>query len=125
MNISSSKKFGILFFIFFLIIGLWPLLSSTEIRIWSVVIALVFLLISLIKPLLLEPLNRLWIKFGELLGGFVAPIVMSIVYFLLLTPISILVRIFKKDLLNLNFSKNKNTYWSKREKNVGPMNKQY
>ena len=125
MNISSNKKFGILFFVFFLIIGLWPLLSSTEIRIWSVVIALVFLLISLIKPLLLEPLNRLWIKFGELLGGFVAPIVMSIVYFLLLTPISILVRIFKKDLLNLNFSKNKNTYWSKREKNVGPMNKQY
>ena len=125
MNISSSKKFGILFFIVFLIVGLWPLLNSNEIRVWSIILAIIFLLTSLIKPSWLEPLNKLWIKFGELLGRFIAPIVMSIVFFLVLTPVSILVRIFKRDLLNLKFLKNKSTYWFKREKNVGPMNKQY
>lgn len=125
MKISSEKKFGFLFFIIFLIISLWPLLTSNSIRLWSLIIATIFLIISYAKPLLLKPLNEKWIKFGEILGHFISPVIMFIIFFLILTPLSLIVRIFKKDLLNINFLKKKNSYWIKREKNLGSMDKQY
>ena len=123
--ISQSKKFGILFFVVFLIIGFWPLLSFEKIRIWSLFIALFFLLASIFKPSILEPLNKLWIKLGELLGRFIAPIIMSLIFFVILTPISILIKIFQKDILKLKLSKKDDSYWSKRQKNIGSMDKQY
>ena len=125
MKSSSDKSFGILFFIVFLIIGLWPLFFSEKIRLWSLVISISFLLIHFIKPSILATLNKIWIKIGYLLGKLIAPIVMALIFFTLVTPISFLVRCFKKDLLNLSFSKRDVSYWKKREKKIESMDKQY
>lgn len=125
MKSSSDKSFGILFFIVFLIIGLWPLFFSEKIRLWSLVISISFLLIAFIKPSILATLNKIWIKIGYLLGKLIAPIVMALIFFTLVTPISFLVRCFKKDLLNLSFSKRDVSYWKKREKKIESMDKQY
>ena len=124
MKSSSDKSFGILFFIVFLIIGLWPLFFSEKIRLWSLVISISFLLIAFIKPSILATLNKIWIKIGYLLGKLIAPIVMALIFFTLVTPISFLVRCFKKDLLNLSFSKRDVSYWKKREKKIESMDKQ-
>ncbi len=124
MRNSSNKSFGILFFIVFLIIGLWPLYHSNPIRLWSVIVAVIFLILGLSNSRILSPFNKVWVKFGELLGKIIAPIVMFIVFFVILTPLSLLVRIFKKDLLKLKYSKEK-SYWVKREKNIGSMKKQF
>ena len=121
---STNRSFGIVFSIFLLIVGLWPLLNENNPRVWALVISLIFLILGLFNSKLLGPLNRLWIKFGELLGRIISPIVMGIVYFFVVTPIGLVMRLFKKDLLNLKFSK-KNTYWIKREKNIGPMKRQF
>ena len=125
MKYSSDKSFGILFFIVFLIIGLWPLFFSEKIRLWSLIVSISFLLIAFIKPSVLSPLNKIWIKIGHLLGKLIAPIVMALIFFTLVTPISFLVRCFKKDLLNLSFSKQDVSYWKKREKKIESMDKQY
>lgn len=125
MKSSSDKSFGILFFIVFLIIGLWPLFFSEKIRLWSLVISISFLLIAFIKPSILATLNKIWIKIGYLLGKLIAPIVMALIFFTLVTPISFLVRCFKKDLLNLSFSKRDVSYWKKREKKIESMDKQF
>jgi len=125
MNIKKKNNitFGILFFIFFLIIGLYPLISSGTIRIWSITVSLVFLIITIIKPNLFTSLNKLWIKFGILLGKIISPIVMGLVFFLVVTPIGILVRIFKKDVMGLK--RGANTYWINREDKVQSMKKQF
>ena len=125
MKYSSDKSFGILFFIVFLIIGLWPLFFSEKIRLWSLIVSVSFLLIAFIKPSVLSPLNKIWIKIGHLLGKLIAPIVMALIFFTLVTPISFLVRCFKKDLLNLSFSKQDVSYWKKKEKKIESMDKQY
>ena len=122
---SSNRSFGIVFFIVFLTIGLWPFLSSGELRIWSIVISFIFLILGLLKSKILTPLNKLWGKFGELLGKIIAPIVMAAVYFLVLTPVSLLTKILGKDLLKIKFSNKTNSYWIKREKDLGPMDKQF
>ena len=125
MKKSSEKSFGILFGLIFLIISFWPLLSSANIRLWSLIFATIFFIIAFIKPIILVPLNRAWIKFGEILGMIIAPAVMALVYFLILTPVSLVVRVSGKDLLGLKFSKKKLTYWIKREKNQNTMKKQF
>ena len=116
MKNSSNKSFGILFFIVFLIIGLWPLYHSNPIRLWSVIVAVIFLILGLSNSRILSPFNKAWIKFGELLGKIIAPIAMFVVFFV--------IRIFKKDLLKVKYSKEK-SYWIKREKNIGSMKKQF
>ncbi len=121
---TSNKSFGILFFIVFLIIGLWPILSSNDVRLWSLAISVIFLILGLINSSILEPFKNSWIKLGELLGKIIAPIVMGLVFFTVLTPISFILRIFGKDLLKIKYLKDK-TYWIKREKNVGSMKKQF
>ena len=121
---TSNKSFGILFFIVFLIIGFWPIFTSNEIRSWSLIISVIFLILGLINSSILEPLKNAWIKLGELLGKIIAPIVMGLVFFTVLTPISFILRLFGKDLLKIKYSKD-NTYWIKREKNVGSMKKQF
>ena len=123
-EINSNKSFGILFFIVFLIVGFWPLLKSGDIRIWALISSFIFLILGLINSRLLTPLNRSWMKLGELLGKIVPPIVMAAIFFLVLTPMSFLVRIFGKDLLNLK-STNEITYWIKRDKNIGSMKRQF
>ena len=123
-KIGSDRSFGVVFSIFLLIVGLWPLMSSNSPRLWALIVALVFLILGLLNSKLLTPLNKLWIKFGEFLGKIISPIVMGIVYFFVVTPIGIFMRLIKKDLLKLKFSKN-SSYWIKRKKNIGPMKKQF
>jgi hypothetical protein len=127
-NLISIKRkdnitFGILFFILFLIIGLYPLKSEGLIRIWSVVLSLVFLIITIIRPNLFTFINKLWIQFGILLGKIISPIVMGLVFFFVVTPIGILVRIFKKDVMGLK--RGANTYWINREDKLQSMKKQF
>ena len=110
IKISSNRSFGIVFFIVFLLIALYPLLKDNDLRIWSLVISFIFLIIVLIKSKILTPLNRLWFKFGLLLGKFISPLIMGIIFFIVVTPIGIIMRLLKKDLLNLKYNK-KETYW--------------
>lgn len=115
-NQSSVKSFGILFFIVFLLISFWPLINSQSIRIWPLPIALIFLLLGILKSKILIPLNNAWIKLGEILGLIIAPLVMCMIYFIIVTPIGLLMKIIGKDLLGLKFLKTK-TYWiDKKEK---------
>ena len=122
---SSNKSFGLLFFVIFLIIGLWPLKNGESLNFYFIIASVVFLILGLLNSKLLSPLNKSWIKLGEILGIIIAPIVMALVYFVILTPISIIVRVFGKDLLGLKFLKEKETYWIKRKKNLGSMKKQF
>ena len=122
---ENNKSFGIVFFLVFLIIGLWPLIYGNNPRIIFFPIAIIFLILGLLNSKLLTPLNKLWVKFGELLGKIIAPIVMAAVYFLVLTPISFITKILGKDLLKIKFSNKTNSYWIKREKDLGPMDKQF
>ena len=110
IKISSNRSFGIVFFIVFLLIALYPLLKGNDLRIWSLVISFVFLVLGLINSKILTPLNRLWFKFGLLLGKFISPLIMGIIFFVVVTPIGIIMRLLKKDLLNLKYNK-KETYW--------------
>ena len=120
---KNNISFGIIFFIFFLIIGLYPLISNGTIRIWSVLLSLVFLIITFVKPNLFTFLNKLWIKFGILLGKIISPIVTGLVFFFVVTPIGILVRIFKKDVMGLK--RGATTYWINRKDKVQSMKKQF
>ena len=110
IKISSNRSFGIVFFIVFLLIALYPLLKGNDLRIWSLIISFIFLILGLINSKILTPLNRLWFKFGLLLGKFISPLVMGIIFFVVVTPIGIIMRLLKKDLLNLKYNK-KETYW--------------
>ncbi len=121
---SSNRSFGLLFFIVFLIIGLWPLKNDLELNYIFIGISIIFLILGLLNSKVLTPLNKIWVKFGELLGKIIAPLVMALVYFFILTPISLIMRIFGKDILNLKSSE-ESSYWIKREKNIGTMNKQF
>lgn len=117
IKIGSNRSFGIIFFIIFLIISLWPLLNGNGVRIWAVSVSLIFLILGVLNSKILTPLNKIWFKFGILLGNFVAPVIMGVIYFLIVTPTGILVRFFNKDLLYLK-KNNKNTYWiEKNDKN--------
>ena len=119
IKISSNRSFGIVFFIVFFLIALYPLLYSKDIRIWSLLISLIFLILGLINSRILTPLNKLWFKFGILLGKIVSPIIMGIIFFLVVTPIGFIMRILGKDVLSLKFNTNK-TYWIEK---TGPKSK--
>ena len=122
---SSNKSFGLLFFVVFLILGLWPLKNGESLNLYFITVSVVFLILGLLNSKFLSPLNKSWIKLGEILGFIIAPIVMALVYFVILTPVSIIVRVFGKDLLGLKFLKEKDTYWIKRKKSLNSMKKQF
>ena len=119
VKISSNRSFGIVFFVVFLLIALYPLTYAGEIRIWSLVISIIFLILGLLNSKILAPLNKIWFKFGILLGKIVSPLIMGIIFFLVVTPIGFIMRLLGKDVLNLKYNKNK-SYWI--EKN-GPKSK--
>ena len=119
IKISSNRSFGIVFFVVFLIIALYPLTYREEARVWSVIISLIFLVLGLLNSKILTPLNKLWFKFGILLGKLVSPLIMGMIFFLVVTPIGLIMRLLGKDVLNLKYNKNK-SYWI--EKN-GPKSK--
>ena len=124
IKISSNKSFGLVFFIVFLLIALYPLLSRGDIRIWSLIIAIIFLILGLLNSKILTPLNKTWFKFGILLGSFVSPIVMSIVFFAIVTPTSLIMKVLDKNLLNLKRN-NKKTYWIERSEIKSKMKNQF
>ena len=124
LKASSNKSFGIVFFIFFLIVSIFPLFKEGDIRIWSFIIAIIFLVLGLMNSKILTPLNKIWFKFGILLGSFVSPIVMGIVFFVIVTPTSIIMRVLGKNLLNLK-KDNKKTYWVERSKIQSKMKNQF
>ena len=118
-KIGSNKSFGIVFFIVFLLIAIYPLINNENIRIWSLLVSLIFLVLGLINSNILSPLNKLWFKFGILLGKIISPIIMAIIFFLVVTPIGLIMRIIGKDLLNLKYSDYK-SYWIEK---TGPKSK--
>ena len=120
IKISSNRSFGIVFFIVFLLISLYPLINNENLRIWSLLLSLTFLILGLLNSRVLTPINLIWIKFGILLGRFIAPLVMGAIFFFVVTPIGVLMRILNKDLLNLKIDKQKNSYWINR---TGPKSK--
>ena len=121
---ENNKSFGILFFIIFLFIALWPLINSGSIRLWALGIALIFLVLGITNSKILTPVKKNWIKLGEILGKIIAPIVMGFIYFIIITPIGLLMRLVGKDFLNLKFNKNE-SYWIKRAKNLNTMKRQF
>ena len=121
---SSNKSFGIVFFIVFLIIALFPLLNDATIRTWSLIISLIFLVLGLLNSKLLSPLNKFWFKFGLFLGKIFSPIIMGIIFFFVVTPIALLMKVLKKDLLNLKFNNDK-SYWVEKKEPRSKMKNQF
>jgi hypothetical protein len=118
-KISSNRSFGIVFFIVFLLIALYPLIYSGEIRVWSAIISLILLALGVLNSKILTPLNKLWFKFGIFLSKIISPLIMGIIFFLVVTPIGLIMRIFGKDVLNLKYNKNQ-SYWIEKK---GPKSK--
>ena len=125
IKISSNRNFGLVFFVVFLIIALWPLKYEADIRLWSLAVSIIFFILGVLNSKLLTPLNRLWFKFGMFLGAIVSPIIMGIVFFLVVTPIGGFMRLLGKDLLKMSKVKNISTYWIKRGKQQSTMKKQF
>ena len=119
IKISSNRSFGVVFFIVFSLIALYPLTYGAEIRVWSLIISLIFLILGLLNSKILTPLNKIWFKFGILLGKIVSPLIMGIIFFLVVTPTGFIMRLLGKDLLNLKYNKKK-SYWIEKS---GPKSK--
>jgi len=124
VKIGSNRSFGIVFFIVFLLIAFYPLLNDRSIHIWSLIISLIFLTLGIINSSILSPLNKIWFKFGILLGKIISPLVMGIIFFIVVTPIGILMKILKKDLLNLKYNNNK-SYWIEKNEPKSKMKNQF
>ena len=124
LKIGSNRSFGIVFFVVFLIIALWPILNSEDIRVWSFIISIFFFFLGIFNSKLLTPLNSLWMKFGLLLGKIVSPVVMSVIFFGVVTPTGLVMRIFGKDILKLN-KNNNNSYWENKDNSKNNMNNQF
>jgi predicted membrane protein len=124
IKIGTNKSFGIVFFVFFFIVSIFPLLNNEDIRAWSLIISLIFLILGILNSKILTPLNQIWFKFGILLGRFVSPVVMGIIFFAIVTPTSVIMRVLQKNLLNLKKG-NKKTYWIERSKIKSKMKNQF
>ena len=124
IKIGTNKSFGIVFFVFFLIVSIFPLFNDGNIRIWSLIISIIFLILGILNSKILTPLNQVWFKFGILLGRFVSPVVMGVVFFAIVTPTSVVMRVLQKNLLNLKKG-NKKTYWIERSKIKSKMKNQF
>ena len=124
IEISSNRSFGLVFFVVFFVISLWPILSENEIRIWSLILSVIFFILGILNSKILTPLNKVWFRFGIFLGNFIAPIVMGIVFFLVVTPTGILAKLFKKDLINLKKNNDK-TYWVEKKETISNMKNQF
>jgi len=124
IQIGSNKSFGIVFFVVFLLISLYPLTYDGEIKIWSLIISFIFLILGLLNSKILAPLNKIWFKFGILLGKIVSPLIMGAIFFLVVTPIGIILRLMGKDVLNLKYNKNK-SYWIENSSPKSKMKNQF
>ena len=121
---SSNKSFGYVFFVVFLIFGIWPLMNAESIRIWSILLSFTFLVLGFLNSKILSPFNYMWIQFGLFLGNFITPIIMASLFFIVITPIGLTMRFFGKDNLMKKYS-SKSSYWIKREKGMNSMKRQF
>ncbi len=124
IKLPSNRNFGLVFFTVFLLIALWPILNNNDLRIWSLIVSLVFLVFGSLNSKLLTPLNKLWFKFGIFLGNIIAPIIMGIVFFLVVTPTGLIMKILKKDLLKLK-NNNSDTYWLEKDNSNNSLRNQF
>ena len=124
IKIGTNRSFGIVFFVVFLIIAIYPLINSGELRLWSLIISIIFLVLGLVNSKILNPLNKFWFKFGIFLGKIISPIIMGIIFFLVVTPIGLLMRLLNKDLLNLKFN-NSHSYWIEKTEPKSKMKNQF
>ena len=124
IKIGTNRSFGIVFSLVFLLIALYPLINNKDIRLWSLVISLIFLALGLIKSKILSPLNKIWFKFGIILGLVVSPVIMGIIFFLVVTPIGFIMRLLGKDILNLKYQNDK-SYWIQKNGPKSNMNNQF
>ena len=120
----TNRSFGVVFFIVFFIIACYPLTKSNDVRIWSLILASIFLILGFLNSKLLTPLNKIWYKFGLILGKIISPLVMGVIFFFVVTPIGILMRLLGKDLLNLKFN-NEDSYWIKKTQPKSKMKNQF
>ena len=125
VKISSNRSFGLLFFIVFLATSLWPLKSQEDLRLWAFILALIFFVLGILNSKFLTPLNKLWMKFGIFLGSIISPFVMGVVFFMVVTPVGLIMRFLGKDLLRIKKSKFVSTYWISREKQNNTMKRQF
>ena len=125
IKINSNRSFGIVFFFVFVIVSLWPLINENSLRVWSIFVAIIFLILGLMNSKLLTPLNILWFKFGKLLGFIIAPIVMGIVFFVVITPTGLIMKIIGKDLLNNKYNNKIKSYWINCGKPKSTMKQQF
>ena len=119
IKIGSNRSFGVVFFVVFLLIALYPLINNGEIRIWSLITSIIFLILGLLNSKLLNPLNKLWFKFGIVLGKIISPLIMGIIFFLVVTPTGLIMRLLRKDILSLKYNQN-SSYWIEKK---GPKSK--
>ena len=124
IKISSNKSFGIVFAVVFSLIALWPLIKGNEIRLWSLIIAIIFLTLGLLNSKILTPLNKLWFKLGILLGNFIAPIIMGIIFFFVVTPTGIIMKLLRKDLIKLK-KNDDDSYWIEKKETKSSMKNQF
>ena len=122
---SSEKSFGVVFSIVFLIVALYPLINSEGLRVSALVVSIIFVFLAFIAPKVLVFPNKLWFKFGLLLGSIVAPIVMAFVYFFTVLPTGLIMRLLGKDLLKQKLDKNAKSYWIERKEPMGSMKNQF
>jgi predicted membrane metal-binding protein len=125
IKISSNRNFGLVFFFVFLIVSLWPLINEGSPRYWSIVIAVIFLILGLLNSKLLTPLNKLWFKFGLFLGFIISPIIMGIIFFLVIAPTGLVMKLMGKDLLDKKYDNKKKSYWINRTKTKNTMKQQF
>ena len=126
IKIGSNRSFGLVFFVVFFIIAFWSFRGDYyQIKTLPLYFSLAFLILGLINSKLLTPLNKIWFKFGILLGTVVSPIVMGLVFFIVVTPIGFFMRMINKDLLRKKFNKNIKSYWINRAKLRTKMNQQF
>ena len=123
-TLPSNRNFGLVFSVFFIIVTLWPLLNDSNIRYWSLIVSFIFFILGIINSKLLSPLNKVWMKFGFILGKIVSPIVMGFIFFAVVTPIGIIMRVLRKDILNLK-KNDQNTYWIKKDNKNNNMKNQF
>ena len=123
-KVSSNRSFGIVFFVVFLLVGLWPMLNNSDLRIWSLILSIIFLFLGVLNSRILTPLNIVWFKFGMLLGKIISPIVMGLIFFIVVTPTAIILKLFNKDVLSLKKNKS-NSYWRKNSNYKTSMKNQF
>ena len=124
IKIGSNRSFGIVFSIVFLLISIYPLIIGDSFRYWSLFISLIFLILGLSNSKILTPINKIWFKFGILLGKIISPFVMGVIYFAVVTPTSLIMKLLRKDLLNLK-KNNLQTYWIEKKDIKSSMKNQF